>query len=113
MKQQSARRAGSFPKHGAYEPCQEVALAPMAHHHTPSRRRRVPKLCRHSSGQARVTIDGKVYYCGRWGSVAAQQRYAELLRQWEQADGRPLYTAPDAAQAWRRCSLEPERLTCR
>lgn len=33
--------------------------------------RPIPKLGRHSSGQARVTLNGKVHYCGRWGTAEA------------------------------------------
>ena len=46
--------------------------------------RRIPKLGRHSSGQARVILGGKTYYCGRWGSPEAHARYAELVRAWQQ-----------------------------
>ena len=98
MKQKSAPKAGKNAKHCAYQTCHEVHSVSMASHQ-PTPRRRTPKLGKHSSGQARVTIDGKTFYCGRWGSVEAQRRYAELLRQWEQADGRPLHTAPNAVQA--------------
>ena len=98
MKQKSAPKAGKNAKHCAYQPCHEVHSVSMASHQS-TPRRRTPKLGKHSSGQARVTIDGKTFYCGRWGSVEAQRRYAELLRQWEQADGRPLHTAPNAVQA--------------
>src|SRR5689334_4892943 len=66
---------------------------PMARKHS----NRLPKLGRHSSGQARVTLNGKVYYCGPWGSLDAQKRYAELIEKWE-ANGRqpldPVATAP-------------------
>lgn len=99
MKQESARTSGKNAKRSAYAPSHGIESDSMASRQTTCGRRRIPKLGKHSSGQARVTIDGKVYYCGRWGSVEAQHRYAELLRQWKEADGRPLQTAPDATQA--------------
>lgn len=51
---------------------------------------RLPKLGRHSSGQARVTLNGRVHYCGAWGSVDAQRRYVELVERWEANGRRPL-----------------------
>lgn len=47
----------------------------MARHSNPGKARRIPRLGSHSTGQARATIAGETYYCGRWGSVEA---YAEL-----------------------------------
>ena len=47
---------------------------------------RLPKIGRHSSGQARVTLGGVVHYLGRYGSLEAQRRYVELIEQW-QRDG--------------------------
>ena len=45
--------------------------------------RRLPKLGRHSRGQARVTLGVRVHYCGAWGTVDAQQCYTELLAKWD------------------------------
>jgi integrase len=64
-----------------------------------SKRGKVPGLLRHSSGQARVTLSGKTYYCGRYGSVASQKRYAELLERWHSNGRRPLERDPDVEQA--------------
>ena len=99
MKQKSAQKVGQNAKRSAYATSHGIESESMASRQITRGSGRVPKLGKHSSGQARVTFDGKVYYCGRWGSVEAQQRYAELLRQWKEADGRPLQQAPDAVQA--------------
>jgi len=61
--------------------------------------RRIPKLGRHSSGQARVVLNGKVHYCGVWGTVEAHARYAELIREWQERGEQPSARAPNAAQA--------------
>lgn len=42
----------------------------------------VPSLRPHSSGRARVTLSGRTFYVGAWGSAEAHARYAELVRQW-------------------------------
>jgi hypothetical protein len=41
------------------------------------RTRRLPKVGRHSSGEARVTLGGVVHDLGRDGSLEAQRRYPE------------------------------------
>ena len=51
---------------------------------------RVPKVGRHSSGQARVTLSGQVHYLGEYGSPEAANRFAQLLQQWELGGRRPL-----------------------
>ena len=61
--------------------------------------RPIPKLGRHSSGQARVTLNGKVHYCGRWGTAEAHARYAELIREWQERGERPADRAPNPEQA--------------
>jgi integrase len=61
--------------------------------------RKIPKLGRHSSGQARVTLDGKVHYCGPWGTAAAHARYLELVRAWQDRGEVPAARAPNPAQA--------------
>lgn len=42
----------------------------------------VPSYLRHSSGQARVIINGKAYYLGKHGSKASKQRYDTLIAEW-------------------------------
>jgi hypothetical protein len=50
----------------------------------------VPKLQHHrATGQARVTIAGRDYYCGRWGSKAAIARYHRLLGEYFNSNGSP------------------------
>ena len=53
------------------------------------RNHRLPKIGRHSSGQARVTLGGVVHYLGRYGSLEAQRRYVELIEQWQRDGCRP------------------------
>lgn len=60
---------------------------------------RIPKMGRHSSGQARVTLNGKVHYLGPYGSPEAHARYAELVREWLDNHRRPLVVVPHAQQA--------------
>jgi len=63
------------------------------------RQAKLPKLGRHSSGQARVTLNGKVHYLGPFGSPEAHQRYAELVQHWLDAGRQPLQQPPHAGQA--------------
>ena len=48
-----------------------------------SRRSTPPKYAQHSSGQARVRIDGKVHYLGSYGSPDSYRRYASLVAEWQ------------------------------
>lgn len=41
---------------------------------------RLPKIGRHSSGQARVTIAGRVHYLGQYGSPESMVKFAALLK---------------------------------
>jgi integrase len=53
-------------------------------------RKSVPKLRLHKpSGRAVVTIDGRDFYCGSWGSSEARTEYDRLIAQWL-ANGRCL-----------------------
>ncbi len=50
----------------------------------------VPKLQHHrATGQARVTIAGRDYYCGRWGSKEAIAKYHRLLGEYFNSNGAP------------------------
>lgn len=42
-----------------------------------------PAYQRHASGQARVTINGRDHYLGRYGSLESQARYQALVRRHE------------------------------
>ena len=42
----------------------------------------IPKYSRHSSGRARVTINGRTYYLGKFGSADSRQKYESLPREW-------------------------------
>lgn len=46
-----------------------------------------PKARPHSSGQARVLIDGKVHYLGKWGSPEAEEAYCRIITQWKDKAG--------------------------
>jgi hypothetical protein len=42
-----------------------------------------PSLSLHApSGQARVWINGRYHYCGRWGTPEAQDEYERLVGEW-------------------------------
>lgn len=58
-----------------------------------SRKKKLPQMTRHSSGQARVRVGGRTYYLGLWGSAEAALAYAEFLREWERSG----YRAPEKA----------------
>ncbi|MEZ5963569.1 MAG: hypothetical protein R3F56_06960 [Planctomycetota bacterium] len=61
--------------------------------------RRPPKMVRNRRG-ARVRLDGRDHYLGRWGSKEAKVRYGELIAQWVANDGRmPLFEKPDPVGA--------------
>jgi len=84
--------------------CASVSFAglgsdPMSTEAKPAKARRIPRLGRHSSGQARVTLNGKVHYCGVWGSVEAYARYAELICEWQTNGEVATERAPNAVQA--------------
>jgi hypothetical protein len=50
----------------------------------------VPKLQHHkATGQARVKIGGRDYYCGRWGSKESIGRYHRLLAEYFNGHGAP------------------------
>ena len=72
-----------------------VESAPMSTKANSAKARRIPKLGRHSSGQARVTLNGKVHYCGVWETAEAHARYAELIREWQERGEQPAERAPN------------------
>lgn len=47
----------------------------------------IPKLRPHSSGQARVTIDGKDFLLGPMGSPQAEEAYRRIVAQWLAKEG--------------------------
>jgi integrase len=64
--------------------------SPRASPTTTKQARRLPGMSRHSSGQARVRLNGRAYYLGPWGDPDTHARYAELLRQWVAAGRQPI-----------------------
>jgi integrase len=49
---------------------------------------RVPKYRRHSSGQARVTLDGKDHLLGPYNSADSKEAYRRLIAEWAAGQGR-------------------------
>jgi hypothetical protein len=47
----------------------------------------IPQARKHSSGQARVTIDGKNYLLGKFGSPEADEAYRRIIAQWLAEEG--------------------------
>lgn len=58
----------------------------------PKLKRALPKLHRHTHGQAYVKIDGRQIWLGRYGDPIAQERYDRLMAEWL-ANGRRLPAA--------------------
>jgi integrase len=48
---------------------------------------RVPGYRRHTSGQARVTLNGRDYLLGEYGSKESKQKYQRLVSEWLACDG--------------------------
>ena len=58
---------------------------------------RVPSYCLHkATGQAVVTLDGRDFYLGKYGSVASQKEYRRLTGEWLASAG----VAPPAVERW-------------
>jgi hypothetical protein len=47
----------------------------------------IPKYRRHSSGQARVTLNGKDHLLGRYDSAASHEAYRRLIAEWTSGQG--------------------------
>ena len=64
-------------------------------------KRRIPKYSHHkATGQARVRIDGKTYYLGKYDSEESHRKYDELIAKW--LTGEKL-SSPDAVTIARLC----------
>jgi integrase len=48
---------------------------------------RIPSYRRHSSGQARVTLDGKDHLLGVYGSAESKEAYRRLIAEWAERKG--------------------------
>ncbi len=46
-----------------------------------AQKQKIPKPIRHPSGQARVRIRGRDFYCGKWGTPEADARYEQLIKE--------------------------------
>jgi integrase len=56
----------------------------------------VPKYLKHSSGQARVVINGTTKYLGKHGSKASKQRYDALIAEYLASGRSPAFGIPEA-----------------
>jgi integrase len=54
-----------------------------------SRNSRIPKYRRHSSGQARVTLNGKDHLLGPYGSAESKEAYRRCISEWLARHGQP------------------------
>jgi hypothetical protein len=52
-----------------------------------ARSARIPKYRRHSSGQARVTLDGKDHLLGAYNSAQSKEAYRRLIAEWAAGRG--------------------------
>jgi len=62
----------------------------------PRRSKRIPSHRRHATGQGVVTLGGKDFYTGVWGTPKSEQRYRELIGEWISND-RKILPAPKKA----------------
>ncbi len=62
-----------------------------------TRRKSIPQYRRHSSGQARVTINGGDYLLGPYDSPKSHEKYAKLIAEWSGSDARSVYGLPRKA----------------
>lgn len=51
----------------------------------------IPKYLKHSSGQARVVINARAIYLGKYGSKASKQRYDALIAEWLASSRSPTF----------------------
>ncbi len=56
---------------------------------------RIPKYRKHSSGQARVTLGGRTYYLGKYGTKASRGEYKRLVAEFIANSGTVI---PDGAR---------------
>lgn len=63
---------------------------------------KLPKYCEHSSGQARVRLNGKVVYLGKYGSPESKRAYRDVCRKILAGDAEPIAEASvaDVAARW-------------
>jgi integrase len=55
----------------------------------------IPKYRRHSSGQARVTLNGKDHLLGPYGSAASKEAYERLLAEWLSSPAKQVGEVPE------------------
>src|SRR4051812_16472268 len=57
---------------------------------------RIPKYRKHSSGQARVTLNGKDRLLGPYGSAASKEAYNRLVAEWLESPAKQIDKAKEA-----------------
>jgi len=57
---------------------------------------RIPTYRKHSSGQARVSINGRDYLLGRYGSKESKVKYNRLVGEWIASDQSKSFGVPVA-----------------
>jgi integrase len=62
----------------------------------PAKSPRIPSYRKHSSGQARVTLDGKDHLLGPYNSQESHEVYRRLVREWLENRDKPAQPADDA-----------------
>ena len=68
----------------------------------PKLKKSLPKYRRHkASGQAVVTLNGRDFYLGPWGTRASRLEYDKLVAEWMSADRQLPVTEP----LWQRLLL--------
>ena len=70
--------------------------------------KRIPKMRSHRSGQARVTLNGKTHYLGKWGTPQSHAKYAALIQSWEKNHRQPLTKVATVVEATRVVAMPEE-----
>jgi integrase len=63
-----------------------------------SKKLRIPGYRKHSSGQARLTLDGKDHLLGPFGSAESEETYRRLVREWLDGKNKPTTEAATTAE---------------
>ena len=70
----------------------------------PKRRDKLPKYGLHTrTGQARVVLDGRCFYLGKFGTEKSWQEYERIVQEWESE--RHVYRAEAAGRTHRTIRL--------
>ncbi len=59
-----------------------------------AKKRGVPGYLQHkATGQARVVLNGRTHYLGRYGTQESKERYGRLIAQWQAGSNRRMGSA--------------------